>query len=395
VADFADNSDCVICEDAQVLTQRKVFMTRILRAVALFSISTALHASGHRLAMAATPFVPGTGEFLTNCCDDFEDTNWSYRYNLPKSSHEQDEKQRSPGGISSNGLWHEGGKRGTPDVVKRVATPPNGIDGSTGALLFATRNSGIPGRVSNSQQQDDLLMMVNRRLGRSIPINWQPSCMVRVYLPPFEEWENRTGATFGMRADCRGRKPDGASEEYWPGMFFLFRSETSRNIEKDFAKLTIRAGRRGNDVRSLDITEPGWWTLGMSFTADGQVHYYASQGVDDLTEQDYLMSSFPYGMKCQVFNNFFFNVANWDNGRTWSTQWIIDDPKVFVIPPQGQTVAQLYRVKKQPQRRQQVTQNRARQQRASSAQSARRTNSGRSSTTSSRSASTSRGGARR
>ena len=42
-----------------------------------------------------------------------------------------------------------------------------------------------------------------------------------------------------------------------------------------------------------------------------------------------------------TFNNFFFNVANWDNGRTWSTQWVIDDPKVFVIPPEGQTVAQL------------------------------------------------------
>jgi hypothetical protein len=370
-------------------------MKRFLRAAAWFSISTVLLVLSQPRALAAAPFVPGTGEFLTNCCDDFEDAAWSYKYNLPKSSHEQDEKQRGPGGISSNGLWHEGGKRGTPDVVKRVATPAGGMEGSTAALLFATRNSGIPGRISNSQQQDDLLMMVNRRLGRSIPISWQPSCTVRVYLPPFEEWENRTGATFGMRADCRGRKPDGASEEYWPGMFFLFRSETSRNIENDFAKLTIRAGRRGNDVRSLDIMEPGWWTLGMSFTADGQVHYYASPGVDDLTEQDYLMSSFPYGMKCQIFNNFFFNVANWDNGRTWSTQWIIDDPKVFVIPPQGQTVAQLYRVKKQPQRRQQVTQNRTRQQRATNAQSARRTNSGRNGGTNSRSASTSRGGAQR
>jgi hypothetical protein len=314
-----------------------------------------------KYATAGTPFVPGAGEFLTDCCDDFESSSWGYRYNHPKSSHEQDENQRGPGGMSSNGIWHEGGKRGTPDLVQRVETPAGGIEGSTGSLLFATKNSGIPGRVSNSQQQDDLLMMVNRKLGRSIPIAWQPSCTVRVYLPPFSEWEDRTGAQFGMRADCRGRNPDGTVEEYWPGMFFLFRSETSRNIEKDFAKLTIRAGQRGNDVRSLDINEPGWWTLGMSFTADGQVHYYASPGVDDLTADDFLMSSFPYGMRCQVFNNFFFNVANWDNGRTWSTQWVIDDPKVFVVPPEGQTVAQLYRVKKQPQRRQQVTQNRTRQ----------------------------------
>jgi len=340
-----------------------------LRLSAVFLISAAATTIAASTASAAAPFVPGAGEFLADCCDDFEDSAWSYRYNHPKSSHEQDDKQRSPGGQSSNGLWHEGGKRGTPDVVKRVDTPLGGIEGSTGALLFATKNSGIPGKVSNSQQQDDLLMMFDRRLGRPIPISWQPSCTVRVYLPPFEQWENRTGAQFGMRADCRGRKPNGKVEEYWPGMFFLFRSETSRNIKTDAAKLTIRADRRGHDVRSLDVTEPGWWTLGMSFTADGQVHYYASPGVDDLTDDDYLMSNLPYGMRGVSFHNFFFNVANWDNGRTWSTPWVIDDPKVFVIPPQGQTVAQLYRVKKQPQRRPQVTRSRSRQPAASNARS--------------------------
>ena len=168
-----------------------------------------------------------------DCCDDFEDPELELPYNHPKSSHEQDEKQRGPGGRSNNGLWHEGAKRGTPDVVKRVATPPGGIEGSTGALLFATKNSGIPGQITNEQQQDDLLMLFDRRLGRSIPMNWQPSCTVRVYLPPFEQWENRTGPSFGMRADCTGRNPDGTSEAYWPGMFLLFRKRNGRNIKED------------------------------------------------------------------------------------------------------------------------------------------------------------------
>ena len=52
----------------------------------------------------------------------------------------------------------------------------------------------------------------------------------------------------------------------------------------------------------------------MSFSPDGQIHYYASPGVDDLTADDYLASYFPYGNRCLTFNNFFFNVANWDNG---------------------------------------------------------------------------------
>jgi hypothetical protein len=146
-------------------------------------------------------------------------------------------------------------------------------------------------------------------------------------------------------------------------MFLLFNSETTRGVEKDSAKLSIRGDKLGRDIRSLDIKEPGWWTLGMSFTADGQVHYYASPGVDDLTAEDHIMSSFPYSMRGLVFNNFFFNVANWENGHTWSTQWIIDDPKVFVIPPDGQTAANLYRIKKRPQtaRQQQMRSRNARQ----------------------------------
>ena len=346
-------------------------MKRFLPATALL-FSAAMAASFVERTLAGEPIVPGTGEFLSDCCDNFEDPKWSYRYNHPKSSHEQDENQRGPGGVSSNGLWHEGGKRGTPDVVRRIATPPGGIEGSTGALLFATKNSGIPGSYSNQQQQDDLLMMFNRRLGRNITMAWQPSCTVRVYLPPWEDWEKRSGPSFGMRADCMGRNPDGSQEAYWHGMFLLFRSQKNKEgVTTNSAKLTIRGDRLGRDVRSLDIDEPGWWTLGMSFSDDGQVHYYAHKGVEELTAEDHLMSSFPYGERCTTFNNFFFNVANWDNGHTWSTPWVIDDPKIYVIPPPGQQVAQLYRVKKQPQK-QQVTNNRSRQQVSNGSRSASR-----------------------
>jgi hypothetical protein len=316
-------------------------MVRLLSACALVVLA-------ERAVSAAEPFVPGTGVFLRDCCDNFEDPTWGYRYNHPKSSHEQDERQRSPGGRSSNNLWHEGGKRGTPDLVKRVDTPLGGITGSTGALMFATRNSGIPGRIANSQQQDDLLMLFDKKLGRSIPMAWQPSATVRVYLPPFEEWENRSGPQFGMRCDCTGRNPDGTVEAYWPGMFVLFQSETTRGMKQDSAKISCRGDRLGHDIRKVNISEPGWWTLGLSFTADGQVHYFASEGVDDLTMEDQIMSSWPYSMKCITFNNFFFNVANWENGRSWSTKWVIDDPQIFVQPPPGQKVTNLYRIKKKP-----------------------------------------------
>ena len=206
------------------------------------------------------------------------------------------------------------------DVVKRVATPPGGIPGSEGALLFQSKDTGIPGRITNQQQQDDLLMKVDRMIGRSIPVTWQPSCTVRVYLPPFEQWEQRSGASFGMRADCRGRIPEGETAAYWPGMFILFQKGNAQNGGADHAQITVRSNGNGQDMRSTKITEPGWWTLGMSFTPDGQIHYYGHAGVEDLTEEDFLASSFPYNYRCLAFDNFFFNVANWDNGKSWSTR---------------------------------------------------------------------------
>ncbi|HEX5470848.1 MAG TPA: hypothetical protein VFW73_03125, partial [Lacipirellulaceae bacterium] len=205
-------------------------MNRLLPTTTLL-FSAALAAMFVQRARAGQPIVPGTGELLKDCGDDFEDPDWKYYYNFPKSSYEQDENQRPPGGVSNNGLWHEGGKRGTPDVVKRIATPPGGLPGSKGALLIATKNSGVPGTFSNQQQQDDFLMMFNRRLGRSIPMSWQPSCTVRVYLPPWEDWEKRNGPSFGMRCDCMGREPDSSMEAYWPGMFILRNDHKNKDGE--------------------------------------------------------------------------------------------------------------------------------------------------------------------
>jgi hypothetical protein len=63
------------------------------------------------------------------------------------------------------------------------------------------------------------------------------------------------------------------------------------------------------------------------------VHFYASPGVDDLTAEDYLTSQFPYGFQARQFRTYFFDVCNNNNGRTWSTPFVIDDPKLFVMNP--------------------------------------------------------------
>lgn len=296
-------------------------------------------------AHAQGPVVPGTGQVVEDVGDDFEDPDWSYVFNNPKSSSEQDEQTRPPLGYSRNGRWVESPLRGHPDVVQRVATPPGGLPGSQGALLLQTLRGNIPGRTSQGNGQDDLLARTSRRYGQ-IPVSWSPNFVVRVYLPPFEEWEPRTGTSFGIRAGVFGQRtkqsegllgiisgPQTVTEEYWPGFFIMFNSAANRRGGSDSAYLLIRSDGRGRDVRGPEIHEPGWWTFGMSFTPDGQVHFYARPGVEDLTAEDHLYSAYCYGFRCQRFQTFFFDVISRDDGRSWSTPWVIDDPALYILPP--------------------------------------------------------------
>lgn len=284
--------------------------------------------------------VPGTGVKLAKVGDDFEDPEWNWIPKGAKSSREQDGAVRRPTGYSANRRWFESPKRGMPDVIDRVATPPNGLFGSEGALRLQTLNTGVPGRPSHQMEQDDFIMSCSSRIG-VISVSRNPSCTVRVWLPPFENWENRSGSHFGYRADLKTTitetekrlfftKSMKTSESYWPGFFFEFHSSHDPRFPKDEAVLLIRGNNGGHEVRSLQL-KPGWWTLGMSFTSDGRVHYYGRQGVEGLRAQDHLYSSFPYSYKAERFATHFFNSVNNNDGRTWSTPFIIDDPAVYAL----------------------------------------------------------------
>src|SRR5204862_2309199 len=113
-----------------------------------------------RHARAERPIVPGTGERVAKVGDNFEDEDWKFIYNFPKSSEEQDGELRLPDGRSKNGRWYEGNKRGCPDIIRRVPTPEGGLPDSKGALLLKTRLSGVPGTISHKMQQDDLVVNV-------------------------------------------------------------------------------------------------------------------------------------------------------------------------------------------------------------------------------------------
>lgn len=314
------------------------------RAVSYWSLAIAvmLVSSAPAFGQRSAPVVPGTGQIVEGVGDDFEDADWEYRFAGPKSSEEIDGNKRLPTGESRNRRWYEGIKRGDPDVVKRVETPEGGLPGSEGALLLQTLRTGVPGRTSNKMQQDDFICNVHYRLRQTIPASRAPNFVVRVFLPPVDEWENRTGPSFAIRSalGTTVRKEGGGlfssisskmeAETYWPGMFIEFVSKNGRNQEHDYAYLRIRSNSRGGDYKSIPIEVTGWWTFGMSITPDGRVHYYAKPGIEDLTAEDHLASEYPYGYRCEHLKTFFFNVCNGDDGRTWSTPWIIDDAKLYV-----------------------------------------------------------------
>lgn len=294
-------------------------------------------------AQRPRPIIPGTGRLVTACGDDFEDPNWRYIPRNPKSSEENDEDQRGPTGTSVNGRWYEGIKRGHPDIVRRVPTPPGGLPNSEGSLLLKSMFTGIPGRGSDdSHNQDDFICNVQYRLKGRVPVDSQPNVVTRVWLPRVKDWEQRTGPHFGFRLALETTKikeSEGGflmfkskgpeNEVYWPGMFVELRRKENSPQNYDYAYWRIRCDSKGRDFQGPPITTTGWWTLGLSCTTDGMVHYYISEGVDDLTQDDYVTSQYPYSYKTERLRSFFFNTMSRDDSRTWSTGVIVDDPMLY------------------------------------------------------------------
>jgi hypothetical protein len=330
----------------------RAILTAMLRARTTWVFGLLVMSAGAASVLGQYGYqvVPGRGQKVSQVGDDFEEADWAYTDHAPKSSTNLDHQDRLPSGISKNSRIYESVYRGQPDIVRKIDTPAGGLPGSKGALKLRSSQTGVPGFPSRKMQQDDLLVNVSSLLGGPVPVSMSPSVTVRVFLPPFEYWEKRTGASFGFRAELEGGQfqPGGGGiarqkskfwrigrrsmrkeEAYWPGLFIQFNSKTDGVNKEDSALILVRSGDRGEDIIGPRITQTGWWTLGMAFTPDGMVHFYASPGVDALTERDHLATTKPYGNTADQLNTFFFNVVCQDDGRSWSTEWVIDDPTLY------------------------------------------------------------------
>jgi hypothetical protein len=283
--------------------------------------------------------IPGTGLRIAKTGDDFEDEKFLYYPQHPKSSWNIDKEMNVPGGISVNNLWAEGGKRGTPDVVKRIATPPGGIEGSKGSMMIQSLHPAVPGRLSHQEHQDDLLHNVEGVTGTQIPVAWSPNVVCRVYIPAEAQWERRNGATFGYRIGLYGYTPQGKYDEYWPGIFFhMQREQTKEGKVKASILSVLRADEFGRDLPGPTFEPSSWCTLGMSMPPDGSVQFFGKPGVEDLTEKDFLGGWHCYSWRAVNFSTFFYNVINLDNGRNWGTPWTVDDAYLYAATAPRQNI---------------------------------------------------------
>lgn len=313
------------------------------RQFGLLSMATAVGAitgSGAKAAAPSTIIVPGTGKRVANTGDDFEEENWQYSPQLPKSSWNLDKDIRVPGGISTNRQWVEAAKRGQPDVIKRVETPPGGLEGSKGSMLIQSLHTGVPGRFSYEDQQDDLLHNVAEKVGGEMSVGLTPNCVCRVYIPASSQWERRNGSSFGYRLGLRGITPRGETEEYWPGLFLIMTREKDKDGKQhDYVRTSVRADGWGRDLSGPAFEPATWCTMGMTTTPDGAVQFFAKAGTDDLTEKDHLGTYHCYSYRATRFQTFFYNVINRDDGRNWSTPWVIDQAMLYVATPNAAQTA--------------------------------------------------------
>ncbi len=317
------------------------FISKLLRVAA-----PAVIVLGYSVSAPAQVVVPGTGMEIETVGDDFEDPAWTFDLQLPKTYNQLEStlSKNEPHGWSANRRWHEGIKRGQPDLIQRVETPPGGLSGSTGALALRSLTTGGPGP-SNQQQQDDFIANITDVFGK-IPVGQSPGVVTRVWMPPLEQWENRSGCHFAFRFSLEtagstistggrfGRRTVSSEDNlFWPGMFLnreFVPAGPNGQAAIERVYFWMKATDTGHRLDGPEVTQFGWWTLGMSLSPDGKVHYFAKPGVEDLTADDLIASSYPFGRHAQTFHTFFFNVCNGDDGRTWSTEFVIDDPKVFV-----------------------------------------------------------------
>ena len=250
---------------------------------------------------------------LDALCDDFEDVDWNYDY-----------QKR----LCYRGFWR-GADRGEPELLKRIGTPAGGKHASTGALEIRT----IDNKDDNFPNQEDFITVEFKKiLGRNLIRADQPVFIVRVWLPPFDQW-TKDHNNFGFRAAPRSKK----ISEYYPSIWLFYNNRAIRRVEPSpLFVFRIGTGVAGDEVGG-PIKQPGWWTLALAFDKKGVGYYYARPGVGLPTEKHRMFDTTLFrtidGSDNPTMDHVgytFFSLGYPVDDRI-SPRFVIDDYEVWVI----------------------------------------------------------------
>ena len=184
--------------------------------------------------------VPGRGQKATEVGDDFEEAEWTYIDNVPKSSTNLDRDDRLPAGISKNQRVYESTYRGQPDVIKQVPTSSRRTAGKQTCRCRCVRKCGRPrpSQPPDAAGRSAGQPVVDPGTGSGFQVAEHRGSRVP---PPIRAVGKTDRTTFGFRAELeggsmkmvsskgwfsKGQKLKHKHEAYWPGFFIQFNSKS-------------------------------------------------------------------------------------------------------------------------------------------------------------------------
>ena len=184
---------------------------------------------------------------------------------------------------------------------------------------------------------EDMTSTYSDQLARPLDASEGPSVVTWVWFPPFAEWPTGVNASgfrewLGFRVTAYDADLPLSNGFYFPGIY--------ASTDDAGPCFIARVGDGyGPDITIGRIAVAGWWTLGLSWNAQGRTEYYAAPGRVTLTNEDLLHVTPSYVDPAanrsldQLIGNFWALRMTYPSTGELSTNWVIDHLRVYVNTP--------------------------------------------------------------
>jgi hypothetical protein len=184
---------------------------------------------------------------------------------------------------------------------------------------------------------EDMISTHAEQLLRPLSAAEGPSVVTWIWLPPFNEWPTGVNAAglrewLGFRVTAYDAALPTSGGFYFPGIFI--------STDDQGPCLIARVGDGyGPDITIGRVATSGWWTLGLSWNAQGRTEYYAAPGRVTLTSAhllhvtpDYVPPEANRSID-ELIGNFWALRMTYPPTGQLSPNWLIDRLHVYVRTP--------------------------------------------------------------